>query len=137
MGTLIIQKNCHLKQYIIPPNAILVKYPGVTRMINICGKQQTFNVWPPIILISWQCWVLYEYFNILKHLSFNLLCPKNPPKIVDGSWFLFYLFFFSFLKVVWWTNRSLCYKSENIFTKQFFLNLFFCLLLEILECLET
>ena len=34
----LLKKSCHLKQHIFPLNAILVKCPGVTPIINLCGK---------------------------------------------------------------------------------------------------
>ena len=41
-----------------------VKCPGVARSINVCGKQNKSNVWPPSMLISWQCLLIYGYLLI-------------------------------------------------------------------------
>ena len=57
-------------------------------MINICVKQHSFNVWPPFMLISWKCWVLYEYFNILEYLSFETALSRGGRKLLKFIFFV-------------------------------------------------
>ena len=46
--------------------------------MNLCGKQDKSNVWPPFMLISWQSLVLYGYFIIKKKIFWKgLIIPIN------------------------------------------------------------
>ena len=47
---------------------LFVKCPGITRSMTFCWKQDKWKCWPPLMLISWQCLVLYSDFINKKRI---------------------------------------------------------------------
>ena len=72
-------KICQFKLHQSATKCFLVQCSGVTRSMNVYGKQDKSNVWPTFMLIGWQCLVLFGYLIVLKRFFFWKSCilPLN------------------------------------------------------------